>query len=380
VQFDQIPSGSGYVFRVERKTGPVWYAKYRGPDGRQVKKKIGPAWTGRGRPAPGSFTERTANDWLDDVLRQARAEAGGSIAVVDDVPFATAAREWLRYCEHDRACKPSTMRSYRSSVEGRLIPAFGVELTSEITPLHIERWRSSLPVSPRMKNKLLTELHGIFKRAMKMYGLAANPAAAVEALRVPKSCDIEVFTPKEVLALCRAAACEQDSAIYLTAAYTGLRRGELIALCWREVDFINNVVRVRASFSAGRLTTPKSGKIRSVPLAPQVAGALALLGQRDEFTGEDDLVFPGDDGCHLDGSALRRRYVGALKTAGLRELRFHDLRHTFATRLIAKADIARVQEWMGHADIQTTRKYLHFAPRPDDALLVAEAFDAAAPE
>jgi len=146
-----------------------------------------------------------------------------------------------------------------------------------------------------------------------------------------------------------------------------LRRGELIALCWREVDFVNNVIRVRASFSAGQLTTPKSGKIRSVPLAPQVAGALALLGQRDEFTGEDDLVFPGEDGCHLDGSALRRRYVVALKKAGLRKLRFHDLRHTFATRLIAKADIVRVQEWMGHADIQTTRKYLHFAPRPDDA-------------
>jgi integrase len=55
-------------------------------------------------------------------------------------------------------------------------------------------------------------------------------------------------------------------------------------------------------------------------------------------------------------------------------LRFHDLRHTFATRVIAKADIVRVQEWMGHADIQTTRKYLHYAPRPDDAQLVADAF------
>jgi integrase len=60
-------------------------------------------------------------------------------------------------------------------------------------------------------------------------------------------------------------------------------------------------------------------------------------------------------------------------------LRFHDLRHTFATRVIAKADIVRVQEWMGHADVQTTRKYLHFAPRPDDALLVAAAFEPTGP-
>jgi integrase len=55
-------------------------------------------------------------------------------------------------------------------------------------------------------------------------------------------------------------------------------------------------------------------------------------------------------------------------------LRFHDLRHTFGTRMIAKADIRRVQEWMGHADVQTTMKYLHYVPREEDAALVAEAF------
>jgi integrase len=160
----------------------------------------------------------------------------------------------------------------------------------------------------------------------------------------------------------------------LTAAFAGLRRGELIALCWREVDFANNAIRVRASFTGGHLTTPKSGKIRSVPMAPQVAGALALLGQRDEFVGEDDLVFPGEGGCQFDGSALRRRYAVALQDAGLQSLRFHDPRHTFATRVIAKADIVRVQEWMGHADIQITRKYSHFAPRSEDARLIEAAF------
>jgi integrase len=55
-------------------------------------------------------------------------------------------------------------------------------------------------------------------------------------------------------------------------------------------------------------------------------------------------------------------------------MRFYDLRHTLGTRMIAKADIRRVQEWMGHADVQTTMKYLHYVPRPDDARLVAEAF------
>lgn len=85
-------------------------------------------------------------------------------------------------------------------------------------------------------------------------------------------------------------------------------------------------------------------------------------------------MFAGATGTYLDGSALRQRYKAALQQAGLRPLRFHDLRHTFGTRMITKADIRRVQEWVGHADIQTTMRYLHYAPRAEDAALVAEAF------
>lgn len=129
-----------------------------------------------------------------------------------------------------------------------------------------------------------------------------------------------------------------------------------------------------ASYHEGVLSTPKSGKVRSVPMAPDVASALAKLGDRAGLVGDDDLVFIGEGGSYLDGSALRRRYDAAIKRVGLRRLRFHDLRHTFGTRMIGKADIRRVQEWMGHADVQTTMKYLHYAPRAEDARLVAEAF------
>jgi integrase len=109
-------------------------------------------------------------------------------------------------------------------------------------------------------------------------------------------------------------------------------------------------------------------------MAPDVASALAKLRQRGSYTADDDLVFVGEFGGYLDGSALRRRYAAALRRAGPRELRFHDLRHTFGTRMIVKEDIRRVQEWMGHADVQTTMKYLDYVPREEDATLVAEAF------
>ena len=97
------------------------------------------------------------------------------------------------------------------------------------------------------------------------------------------------------------------------------------------------------------------------------------MSQREDLTVDDDLVFVGASGSYPDGSALRRCYKAARVAAGLRPLRFHDLRHTFGTRMIAKADIRRVQEWMGHADVQTTMRYLHYAPREEDARLVAEA-------
>ncbi|MEA2382987.1 MAG: integrase [Solirubrobacteraceae bacterium] len=172
----------------------------------------------------------------------------------------------------------------------------------------------------------------------------------------------------------RAATSEQDAAIFLTAAFTGLRQGELVALRWRDVDFASSYIRVTASYTNGELSTPKSGKVRSVPMAHEVAEALARLARRGPHTTDDDLVFLGLAGRHLDASALLRRYRSALRAAGLRPLRFHDLRHTFGTRVIGQTDIRRVQEWMGHADVQTTMRYLHYAPRHDDAAIVARAF------
>lgn len=86
---------TGRVFRVERRRGPVWYAKYRLPDGRQVQKRIGPAWTERGRPAPGYFTKRTAEAWLRSVLEEARRGTLPGM-VRTGATFADAAAEWLR--------------------------------------------------------------------------------------------------------------------------------------------------------------------------------------------------------------------------------------------------------------------------------------------
>jgi len=370
---------SGHVFRVDRSRGPVWYAKYRLPDGRQVQKKIGPAWTDRGRPPAGSYTKRQADAWLQDILAEARRGTLPGM-VRTGATFADGAAEFLRYIEHDRARKAMTVKTYASIVRTHLLPAFGPRRLEDVTAAVIEDWVATTNLSPSSRIKALLVLQGIFKRASRLHGLAVNPISEVERPAQRSSGAIAVFSPEEVWALVRAAESPQDAAIYLTAAFTGLRRGELIALCWRDVDFGGSAIRVRGSYSGGQLTTPKSGKVRSVPMAPEVAEALARLSCRESFTGEDDPVFAGIAGARLDGSALRRRYSAALMRGGLRRLRFHDLRHTFGTRMIATADIRRVQEWMGHADVQTTMKYLHYVPRAEDAQLVARAFRVVEPQ
>jgi hypothetical protein len=91
----KVRRASGHVFRVDRRRGPVWFAKYRLPDGRQVQRRIGPAWTQRGRPTQGTYTKRTAEAWLERTLGEADA---GQLAVQRrrGVTFAVAADEWLR--------------------------------------------------------------------------------------------------------------------------------------------------------------------------------------------------------------------------------------------------------------------------------------------
>ncbi len=216
--------------------------------------------------------------------------------------------------------KPSTL-SGRSALKAHLLPAFGAQPLESITPEQVDSWRRGLTgLSNRSKNKLLIQLHGIFRRAQMVWGLQLNPLARVEKHPMRASGDIQVFSPEEVWALVRAAGSEQDGAIFLTAAFTGLRVGELLALRWRAVDFAGATIRVRASYYLGQLTTPKSGKVRTVPMAPDVAGTLAELGRRENWVGDEDLGFAGELGGYLDGSALRRRYEEALSRVGLRPL------------------------------------------------------------
>ena len=189
----------------------MWRAKYRLPDGRQVQRTIGPAWTARGRPPRGFYTRRTAEAWLRDILGQARLGTLPGMVRTGQT-FAMVAEEYLAYLAHDRQRKPSTLRDARSVLRNHLLPTFGTHAVEDITVDDVERWARELKASSRLANatktKVIVIFHGVMERARRSYGLPHNPVAGIEKPRSATKTTIDVFSPEEVHALVRAAACE----------------------------------------------------------------------------------------------------------------------------------------------------------------------------
>ena len=170
--------------------------------------------------------------------------------------------------------------------------------------------------------------------------------------------------------------------MYLTAAMTGMRQGELLALRWRDVDWPMSRIRVRRNYVRGEFGTPKSKRSsRAVPLATRVAAELERLYQHSDRQGDDDLVFAHPaTGKPIDRSKLLKRYKAALRRAEVRPVRFHDLRHTFGTLMAAQGVPMRtLQELMGHRDFATTEIYADYAPSAaQETAWVEDAFASAA--
>lgn len=371
-----VANVSGHVKLVKRKRGDKWYARGRIGD-EQFNRRLGPAWTERGRPAEGYFTEKTAQAALDAILTDARR---GANAPRSGATFADAATEFLRYVEDVRQINSKTVSDYRGVVNGYLLDEFGDLGLEEVTPDLVDAYKERLLEEGKLSNRTivrhLTVLHGIFKRAKRVWRLAENPASAevVERPKVVYTGEFDTYDRDELERLATAAENAQDAAIYKVAAFTGLRQGELLGLRWGCVDFVGGLLHVRRNFTGGEEKTPKGKRVRSVPMMADVIDTLAALKDREHFTADDDLVFGSEVGEHQDHFGLRKRFYGSLERAGLRRLRFHDLRHAFGTAAITKLDAYAVQSYMGHQHYSTTQRYLHHKPRREDAAALAEAF------
>jgi integrase len=153
---------------------------------------------------------------------------------------------------------------------------------------------------------------------MKKGWTHANPVAAVDRPRdAEPDPDIRFLEHEEIEALLRAIPDDElgriERPLYLVAATCGLRQGELVALRWRDVDWLAGLVRVRRNYTRKNWGTPKSRRSsRAVPMIARVAGELDRLNKSSRFTADDDLVFAHRErGSVYDPSKMRKRFIGA---------------------------------------------------------------------
>ncbi len=365
--------GTGHLFvKITTAGREDWYGKWYA-EGRQVKRKIGP----KRKPGGGGMTQRDAEAKLRRIVDKVTPPARERVTVAE------AGERLIRHLT-GVGRKPSTVEGYESYLRVHLAPFFTGRKLDAITPADVEAFIAAKQADGAATKSILNYLgllYSIFEFARKKKLATSNPCADVDRPAVESTTAIRFLDQEELEAL---IAAELDdplgrvlAVMYLTAAMTGMRQGELIALRWRDVDWVAARVRIRRNYVRGEYGTPKSKRSsRSVPLADRVGGELDRLSRETAWAGDDDLVFAHPlTGGEIDRSKLLKRYKKALRRAKVRPVRFHDLRHTFGTRTAAAGVPMRtLQEWMGHADFTTTLIYADYAPSAHEAAWVEAAF------
>jgi integrase len=295
------------------------------------------------------------------------------------------AGEELRRRLEVRGRKKSHKLTVESDLRNHIAPFFGARDLAKIEPEDIERYiavkRRTL-ATKTIRNHLGT-MHSVFELGMRKQWCQKNPVKLADRPVIKKTETRIKFLGQSELERVILTNYPKDTfgiiepTLYLTAAMTGLRQGELLGLRWRDVDFNARRVRVVAPYVRGEFNDPKSEDSgRSVPMADRVADALAALREQSLYRADNELVFAHpESGRPLDRSKLVRRFKQALKRAEVRQVTFHELRHTFGTRMAAAGvPLRTIQHWMGHADAKTTQVYAHYQPSDAEAEAIDKAF------
>lgn len=219
-----------------------------------------------------------------------------------------------------------------------------------IVPSDIENYKTSRvneQVKPVTVNIEFRAIKAAFNKAVQWKYLKENPAKTVKSLTVQRK--IRFLTDYEAEQL--LDACDDHiRPVILTFLYTGMRLGELLNLTWREVNFKNQEISIRANDK----WNTKNNRERVIPLHPNIAKVLKTI------TVKTGSIFKTMSGNKLDQTTLEEKFRAAVKRAKIEHCRIHDLRHTFASHLAQKGvDLYRISKLLGHTSIKTTEIYAH---------------------
>ena len=299
---------------------------------------------------------------------------------------------WL--AEYNANVKPTTITSYRQHIANHIAPALGAVKLESLTPAEIQKFYNALhrngkktprrdeagkvmrkngkivydekPLSPKTIKNIHGILHSALKQAVLLGYIRSNPSEVCTLPRIEKTEMRPLDTP-EIKSLLGVLGDDVYSTIIKVDVFTGMRQGEILGLQWSCVDFDRGTIIVNKQLSHPRekggiwcFSSLKNDKPRTIQPAPFVMAALRehrkrqieqrlLAGSLWDDCGFPDLVFTNEFGKFLTYTAVWRHCKKALAAAGLPDIRFHDLRHTYAvTSLRAGDDVKTVQENLGH--------------------------------
>jgi integrase len=337
---------------VRKLSSGRWQARYLDPAGRRLT-------------APLTFrTKGDAQRWL------AATETDLNRGEWHDprhgkVLFGAWADQWL--ATKAPKLQPSTAELYRYLLRRHVVPTFGSVPIGRLSAAQVHSWLADLhstKLSPNTVAKAYRVLSGVMDGAVQAQLIPYNPCT-IKGAGTERHPEMQVATPEQVAAIASAAGPRWE-ALILTAAYGGLRWGELAALRRSDVDLTSGAIKVARKLGEvnGRLEfgPPKSAAGRRTIGVPSfVVHSLELHIERYALPGSAGLVFPSEENLPMRRSNFRRRvWLPAIEEAGVSGLRFHDLRHTAATLAAASgASVKALMARIGHASADASLRYQH---------------------
>jgi integrase len=350
------------VVKRRRKDGSAsWYARYRDGAGKDVWKRCASA-----KEAKAAAAE------AEHLL----ARSGGAWSPPAKLTVAEYAERWL--AERGPALRPRTLASYRRIFERDLLPQFGQTPLAALTRSQLKNYAASRAAAGAKANtvrNVIAPLRAMLSSAVEDELVRQNVALRLPRIGQPARA-IEAPTREQVEAVIAAATPDGHGPIVL-AATSGLRRGEVFALRWADIDFEERLIRVRASNHDGVISPPKTAAgERLVPMFGSLRKLLLEERAASRYKAADDFVFPSEFGrARSPNGWLKQEFYPALKRAGVKRFRFHDLRHFAVSQLIAQgANILQIARVAGHSDPSITlRVYSHLMA--DGLAEAAERYD-----
>ncbi len=307
----------------------------------------------------GGYTKEQARNTLAKLRSELLDVARGfKKPPVEEVMFADFADEFLElYCKPNKRSWQQdklTLEGLKAFFKGKTLQSIGPALVERYkAERKVELSKSSgNTVSPATVNRALALMKTLFSKAVEWGRLETNPAARVKKLKEPPGRE-RILTADETRRLLEAASPELRPVI-ITALGTGMRKGEILALKWTDLDLVRGLITVAIS---------KSGKARRIPMSGAVAAALGSVPRRGEYVFwnlETKTRIKDVKTAFLAACRRARKSPEDKKDPGITGVRFHDLRHTALTWMLQSgADIVSVSKIAGHASIIMTQRYCH---------------------